>query len=328
MILNNDPWDLIPKAAPGYFSRIRVDAETKHDIYWFRDDRNRPGLLIRINHLVPDASLKASKINIHDVTVNVIEVAEENIKAITVRLEDDQKRDIFLKLCLDLVDRILASLANEEIFEMICIRLKKWQSLFSGKFRKLLSANEIQGLYAELYFIAEMIHRDKSYDDALIKGWEGPEKTQQDFILDDMAIEIKSVSGNQRGKVRISSEDQLYTHLHSLYLRVYFLAEIYTEDNAESLNEIVRRISEQLTKDDTKEIFELKLALAGYIDIPDYDLPCFRIKDCRTYQISDDFPRITRVNLPVAIEAISYDLVLAGIEKFRVTELPDRGISK
>lgn len=328
MILNNDPWSLIPKAAPGYFSRIRVDAETKQDLYWFRDDRNRPGLLVRINHMVPDASFKAAKINIHDVTVNVIEVAEEDIKALTVRLQDDQKRDVFLKLCLDLVERIIASPENEEIFELICIRLKKWQSLLSGKSKKLLSPGEIQGLYAELYFIAEMIGRDKTCEYSLLKGWEGPEKTQQDFILDDMAIEIKSISGNQRGKVRISSEYQLYTHLQSLYLRVYYVSEIHAEGNSESLNDIVKRIMMELATNESKEIFELKLSLAGYIDIPDYDLPRFRVKECRTFNVTDNFPRITRKNLPESIESVSYDLVMAAMEKFRVSDLPGRGTSK
>ncbi len=66
-------------------------------------------------------------------------------------------------------------------------------------------------------------------------------------------------------------------------------------------------------------MFELKLESARYIDIPDYDLPMFWVKDCRTYLVLDDFPRITRKTLPEGIEAVAYDLVLAGIDRFRIS---------
>jgi hypothetical protein len=70
---------------------------------------------------------------------------------------------------------------------------------------------------------------------------------------------------------------------------------------------------------ENKELFELKLESARYIDIPDYDLPMFWVKDCRTYLVLDDFPRITRKTLPEGIEAVAYDLVLAGIDRFRIS---------
>jgi hypothetical protein len=91
--------------------------------------------------------------------------------------------------------------------------------------------------------------------------------------------------------------------------------------NAESLNEIVRRIASQLTHLESRELFELKLEAAGYIDIPDYDTPFFRVKDCRTYLVSEGFPRITRKTLTEGVEAVSYDLVLASIDKFRINAL-------
>ena len=137
-------------------------------------------------------------------------------------------------------------------------------------------------------------------------------KPAHDFILSDIAVEIKSIAGDQRGKVHITSEDQLDTHLGRLYLRVYFLSEV--QQGGESLNAITRRIINQLTHRENRELLELKLESARYIDIPDYDLPMFRVKDCRTYLVLDDFPRITRKTLPEGIEAVAYDLVLAGMD--------------
>ncbi len=255
--------------------------------------------------------------------MDVIEVAEEGIRALIIKLEDTQNQDVFLKLCLDLIEHVKASEQNQNTFHVICRRLKKWQSLLSGKARNLLSANEVQGLYAELYFLAEMLESDRSRESILIYGWKGPEKNQHDFILSDIAVEIKSIAGDQRGKVRITSEDQLDTHLGRLYLRVYFLSEV--QQGGESLNAITRRIINQLTHRENRELLELKLESARYIDIPDYDLPMFRVKDCRTYLVLDDFPRITRKTLPEGIEAVAYDLVLAGIDRFRISGMEVTG---
>lgn len=42
-----------------------------------------------------------------------------------------------------------------------------------------------------------------------VEAWLGPEKSHQDFIFGNTAVEIKSLSGTERSTVRISSEDQL-----------------------------------------------------------------------------------------------------------------------
>ncbi|NOK57936.1 MAG: hypothetical protein GFH27_549287n240 [Chloroflexi bacterium AL-W] len=317
MTSNYNPWADIPFAVTGQFSRRRVNTEANFALFWFRDDAGRPGLLIEISRLISQDSLQEAKINIRDIAVDVIEVAQESIRALIIKLEDTQNQDVFLKLCLDLIEHVKASEQNQDTFHAICKRLKKWQSLLSGKARNLLSANEVQGLYAELYFLTEILESDRSRESTVIQGWKGPQKTQHDFIWDDMAIEIKSIAGDQRGKVRITSEDQLDTHLERLYLRVYFLSEVH--DGGESLNAIVKRIINQLTYRENRELFELKLESARYIDIPDYDLPMFWVKDCRTYLVLDDFPCITRKTLPEGIEAVAYDLVLAGIDRFRIS---------
>lgn len=319
MSSNYNPWSDIPFAINGQFSRLRVNVETNLALFWLRDDYGHPGLMIEISRLISQASLQEARINIRDISVDVIEVANEGIRALIIKLEDTQNQDIFLKLCLDLIEHIKPSEQNPNTFHLICRRLKKWQSLLSGKTRNLLSTNEVQGLYAELYFLAELLKSDRSPESTIIQGWKGPEKTQHDFILDDMAIEIKSIAGDQRAKIRITSEDQLDTHLGRLYLRVYFLSQV--QDSGESLNAIVKRIINQLTDRENKDLFELKLESARYIDIQDYDLPMFRVKDCRSYLVVDDFPRVTRKNLPEGIETVTYDLVLASIDRFRTNRM-------
>lgn len=318
MNLSNNPWADIPIASKGRYSRLRVSDTTHMGIFWLRDDTDRLGLLIEISKDISSASLNQAKINIRDISVDIRDIIDEKIRVLIIRLENPQNRDVFLKLCLDLIERVETLDRNEDTFLAICKRLRKWQSLLSGKWIDFLSINERYGLFAELSFLAEMLERNISTKDALIRGWEGPNGTQQDFILDDAAIEVKSIAGNQRGKVRISSEYQLDTHLDRLYLRVYFLSEISDGEIGESLNALVLRIHRLLGESKSRDLFEAKLELAGYIDIPEYDKPLFRIADYRTYLASDDFPRIIGSDLPKGVEAVAYNLVLASIEDFRI----------
>lgn len=321
MIYSDNPWESIPRAVSGQFSRRRVTSESSYALFWFRDENNYPGLLIEISRNISNTALKDAKINIRDLTIDVLDIFDADIRVLIIKLEDPSNLDVFLKLCIDLIERAANSENNEATFHMICQRLKKWQALFSGKSRSLLSPKEIQGLFAELYFIAEKMEEDSSLETILINGWEGPQKNQHDFILEGTAVEIKSVAGHDRGKVRISSEDQLYTHMEQLFLRVYLLSKLENTERGESLNTIVSRILSMLTIRANRELFELKLHSASYIDIPEFDMPRFQVNDCLSYRISESFPRITRQSLPEGIEAVSYDLVLTSIENYRVPDV-------
>lgn len=317
MTLIPNPWSDIPNAPAGKVARRRVNSESKHELLWFRDENGYPGLFIEIErNIVPD-QLRDFGINMKDVPVNIIELTELGYKALSIQLTDENKIDIFFRLCIDITDRVTKANKGDSAFHITCNRIKKWQSLFLNRNSKLLTGLEVQGLFTEIYFLNELLDNKVFKQDDVIIGWKGPERAQQDFILDDIAIEIKSLSGQNRGRVRISSEDQLFSHLSRLFLRVYLLNETYSESEGENLNTIIRRVSAKISKDTLKEIFENKLDSFGYIDLPEYDYPQFQVKTCQTYLVSDGFPRIIRNDLPGSIQAVSYDLLLAEIESFR-----------
>jgi len=222
MILNSNsnanPWGGIPRAKRGQFSRLRVDASTDFALFWTRDENNHPGLLVEISKAIPEDTLREVRINIHDIVPDVI--LDNDLRAVTITLIEDYHQDIFLKVCLDLVERVVAVNKIEQNFSLVCARLRKWQRMLSSRSRRMLSGNEVRGLYAELYFIREMLEHNPEHETLLVQGWEGPERIQHDFVLNEVAVEVKSVAGTQKGKVRISSEDQLESHLQKLYLRV------------------------------------------------------------------------------------------------------------
>src|SRR3546814_15120322 len=86
-----------------------------------------------------------------------------------------------------------------------------------------LSIEEVRGLFAEIVFLTELIDRQMSSSDA-VEAWLGPERSHQDFIFGNTAVEVKSLSGAERSSVRISSEDQLESLNDALFLRVYRLS--------------------------------------------------------------------------------------------------------
>jgi len=321
MTSGNNPWSDIPVASQGVISKLRVSPDCVHSIYWFRDDQGLFGLLVEIDNSISGHILNKARINIRGIQIDAVEVQDQHFRALTIKLEEQQNRDVFLKLCMDLIECVNRCHKHEDVFHAVCARLKKWQSLLSGKSKSLLTSREIQGLYAELCFVSACLDYKsfiKPYGKIdIIRGWEGPEDGQHDFVLGDHAVEIKSIAGNQRNKVRISSEDQLYTHLGALFLRIYYLSEANEIEAGESLNEIVERITRTIEDHEVRALFETKLALARYIDISDYDYPKFNIKDIRTYAVENNFPRITPDAVPDAVEAVAYDLVLAGVEQFR-----------
>lgn len=321
MTHNENPWANIQPASQGTYSRLRVNLESSYTLFWFRDDANKPGLLIEISQYITVTELKKAKINIRDIMVNVIGLPDEGIRALVIQLEDQSNMDIFSKLCFDLVERITVSESSEANFYITCRRLKRWQALFSGQSSSLLSSNEIQGLYAELCFIAEKLSSYPELEDALIHGWEGTQLNQHDFIIGHTVVEIKSITGRDRAKVRISSEDQLHTHLDYLFLRIYLLTRSDDGKSGENLNQIIQRVNSLIMSAENRNLFEKKLRSARYIDIPDYNLPLFEVNDISNYQVTEYFPKIVRANLAEGIEHVSYDLVLARINQFKVADV-------
>lgn len=315
-----NPWADLHTPSAGRLSRRRVNAESRYELLWFRDEDGYPGLLIETEPSIVPAQLYAFDINLRDVSINIVELSDVSFKALSIRLKDENKVDIFSRLCYDIAERVTKADGSESSFQIACRRLKKWQSLFAAKTSGLLTANEVRGLFAELCFLAELLDSDTFSQEEVIRGWKGPDRVQQDFILNDVAVEIKSLIAQDRDTVRISSEDQLYSPLSRLFLRIYLLAEVYEASSGENLNALVRRVSAKITEIVLRDIFEVALHTAGYIDLPEYEQPQFIVKGCYTYLVAGGFPRIIRKTLPAGIQAVSYSLLLTAIEPFRVSD--------
>jgi len=320
----NLPWRLISNGGDSKLRLLRVDAEHSLDFYWGKDAEGRFLLVLRLKNAIQQI-LKEPVFRLAGITGD-FRKSDDSGHMLVLTLQDPAQADIFHRLCLDLVESSRNS--GDEILaaDVIMNRLKRWQAFLSRKNRGLLKPHEVQGMFAEVSFLAELVTgQGFSVQDA-INAWVGPKEAPQDFILGKYAVEVKSICGSNRNTVRISSENQLVSHLESLFLRVFYLTEDATGNAGESLNSLVWRLKAEWQPSEPAAVlaFEDILQAAGYMELPEYDLPRYHVIRTSTYLVSAEFPKIEPSSLKPGVKNVAYDIDLSLLKGFE-GEIPDRG---
>jgi len=308
---DSSPWDDI--AVPGSDFNVRqVAGKTAVPCFWGRD---AGGACLFIVELQGDHAAQYRK---NAVTVNGIDVdlraGDKGQQRLVLALERQVDRDLFEGLCRTLASSLEHATDSASSLAVSLAHIHRWKTFLSGRSQHL-SAEEVRGLYAEITFLLELIDRQISSNTA-VESWLGPERSHQDFIFGNTAVEIKSLSGAERNTVRISSEDQLESLNDALFLRIYRLSDLTDAAGARSLNEIVTAVQARLDEADAVEAFDRKLVAYGYAPLPDYDEPRFVLSGVRSYRVSDGFPRLTRSQLPTGIASVAYDIRLEALAPY------------
>lgn len=233
---------------------------------------------------------------------------------LVLELEKQADRDLFYGLCRSLLGSLEHAQDADAALALAMAHLKRWKAFLSGR-RQHLTREEVRGLYAEIAFLSELMTGHMSHT-AAVDVWLGPDRSQQDFIYWDRAVEIKAISGRDRKLVRISSEDQLESVHDRLYLRTYALSDLPDSEAASSLNAKVSEIRSQLNDAEALEAMDAKLAQYGYTTLPEYDEPAFVVRSTRTFRVEAEFPRLIRSELPKGVEGVKYCIKLEDIAEF------------
>lgn len=308
---DSSPWDDI--AVPGSDFNVRqVAGETAVPCFWGRD---AGGACLFIVELQGDHAAQFRK---NAVTVNGIDVdlraGDQGQQRLILALERQVDRDLFEGLCRTLASSLEHATDSASSLAVSLAHIRRWKTFLSGRSQHL-SAEEVRGLFAEIVFLLELIERRIS-SNAAVESWLGPERSHQDFIFGNVAVEIKSLSGAERSTVRISSEDQLESLNDALFLRIYRLSNLPDAAGARSLNESVTAVQVLLDEADAVEAFDRKLVAHGYAPLPDYDEPRFVVSDVRSYRVCDGFPRLMRSQLPTGIASVAYDIRLETLAPY------------
>jgi len=215
-------------------------------------------------------------------------------------------------MCRTLGAALLVAASPDDGFRVAVEHLHRWRAFFSGKQARLLSHEELRGLFAELHVLRWIYsaHRSKA---VAVNGWCGPEQAHHDFVFDELAIEVKSLVPSDRNTVRISSEDQLEKDVGTLFLFTVFLSATGAGGQRQSVNALVTLLENELASSSVLGDFRLKLARCGYVRLDDYDHPEFAVIDMKSFRVGDDTPRIVRSQLPAGVSRVQYQIALESL---------------
>lgn len=313
MTTRSTPWDKIREPAADYNVRL-IGGASIVPLYWGRDAE---GCCLFIIELEGDhtGQLQKSRPSVHGIGVDLRVLDATGRQGLVLTLEQHVDRDLFLGLCETLVSSLREAPDSAAALSVALTHLRRWKAFLAGRKVRMLSPEEIRGLFAEIRFL-RALYREHLPEKVALDAWCGPEGGHQDFIFGNTAVETKALSGRERSTVRISSEDQLEALCDNLFLTVFRISDMPESDLALSLNDIVKLVEEELTDSSARQEFSAKLAAFGYVEMRDYDEPNLVVTGQKTYQIRDGFPRIIRSNLPDGLTHVGYEIELETIAPF------------
>lgn len=308
------PWDAIPTPAAD-LSVLRVAGTIGPAVFWGRDAAAHCLLIIELegDHTV---QFRRDVVSLHGIGVDLRNgdiTGQQQRFVLTLSRHIDS--DLFLGLCETLIGSLKEVTDPATALAVALAHLKRWKAFLAGRNPRLLSPEEVRGLFGELHVLRRIYH-DTLPQAAAVDAWLGPNDSHQDFIFGDRAIEVKSLSGRERSTVRISSEDQLESTLPELFLLTQRLNDIPDADQALSLNRIVSLIESELSVAEAIEQFADKLAGMGYAPLAEYDRPRFVVSGLQGYRVAEGFPRLIRSEVPTGVTRVAYEIMLEAIAPF------------
>lgn len=311
------PWDEIKSPGTDYNVRL-IKSTNALALFWGKDT---DGHCLFIVELEGDHSeqLQKSRVSIRGIKVDLRQMTLSGKQGLVLTLEQHIDRDLFFGLCETLADSLQDVPDSATAMSISLAHLQRWKTFLSGRKARLLSHEEIRGLFAELHFLRGL-YKSHLTEPAALSAWCGPEGGHQDFIFGNTAVEIKALSGKERNTVRISSEDQLEAVCDNLFLKIVRLADIPESPGSTSLNEVVQLVECELTDPRALELFAERLAAYGYVEMRDYDESKLVVTGQQVYRVENEFPRLIRSQIPQGLTRISYEIELETIMPFECYE--------
>lgn len=311
------PWDEMKTPESDYTVRY-ITAPSDVALCWGKDVQ---GQCLFIAQLAGDHTeqFRKNATSVNGIEVDLRQLPEPGKQGLILTLEKHVDRDLFHGLCQTLIGNLDGVSDPAAALGVALNHIKRWKAFFAGKRTRVLSSEEVRGLFAELSFLRLL--KEKHLTDAqAVEAWCGPDRIHQDFIFGDTAVEVKSISGRDRSIVRVSSEDQLETVSERLFFNVYRLTEAPDGVPAQSLNELVSLVGHELSDADAIEDYWRKLATYGYVEMREYDNPKFLVNGSNAFRVADDFPRLVRSELPDGVVDVKYNIQLEKIATFECNQ--------
>ena len=230
-------------------------------------------------------------------------------------LQHDAQK-VFYTFCENLVEAVTGIADEQKALQQLKKRYITWKTMFKRDSGNNVSAEVMQGLFGELYFLKK--HMLEEYEPAIaIQAWSGPDGRSKDFAVGTEWYEIKTVGANSPN-VRISSLAQLSSEYdgHLIVLKTERMSDQF--DNGEAcVHDLFKYILSVINDETVEGIFLSKLSSFGY-DISDESYTAkFDVKSMTSYKVSDGFPRITEQDIQrIEICDVGYSLILNALKPY------------
>lgn len=299
-------WEYVPPSDPSF---QRIDNTHILDIFVGKDDDLKRELMV-VSEIEP------SKINSSKVLDIQKGIRKDNRWATRIKLLKADEAEVFTHLCWDLIEHSRKATTKPMALEIFVARFLKWQKLMeSGS--ALLSESTIRGIIGEILY-AKKVLRNTFVWDKILSAWLGPDGSDRDFVFDNTWVEVKTIKPG-KSSVTISSVEQLDTDKSGV-LAVIVLDNTSASDvDGFSFADIVENMRDELRSSPSAIFqFEAKLMELGYSDHPEYHEKFYVLNSMRKFLVEEDFPRLKRIDLPVAILNANYDIALSEIISFEM----------
>ena len=319
--MDSDPWSSIhPPEDPENFIARRADPDHPWNFFWGRDLRKR---YLFIMEFSSDGRPVRDLPRLQGLDIAEQAMAGEERHQLVVALRDAANRDIFFRLCTDLLDATRSSQDERSAVGTAVMRLWRWQQLLRRARLDKLSIDEQKGLIGELVFLRDYL-LPQFQPSSAVAFWQGPLRGdgQKDFSIGPFAVEVKSRSGTARSRVKISSEEQLDAGRYdALFLAVFDVGRAGPDQHGRfNLHDLVGTIRRHIAEHapNAEELLEEKLAAAGYSEDDDYAEDLFVLLGNSFYEVLDGFPRIVRTDVPEYVTDVTYSIDLVACTPFAI----------
>jgi hypothetical protein len=297
-------WDNLT-SKPGAY--IRIDSSHPIDIFiGFEENELRALLIMNAKHYPEIVSSKSIKVSNYQ--------KKDDSWVLSFTLINRNNEDVFNYFCWDLIESTRNNKNKDG--DQVLNRYLKWKSLLEQGRSGILSISQQKGLIGELEYLQSAMSNNGVID--ALRSWTGPDFNDRDFIFSDHWVEIKTKSLSS-DTITISSIEQLDVTEEG-YIVVYSIDKTSYDDERgfclmDKVNEIRKIISSDIY---ALSIFEKKLLLYGYTDNNDYLTYNFRVENFKKYNVTMNFPRLRRIDVPFEILNAKYQLILSTVTDYIV----------
>jgi hypothetical protein len=152
-----------------------------------------------------------------------------------------------------------------------------------------------------------------------MKAWGGPRGEPKDFLVRDMAIEVKTSTSRKAEEIQISSIQQLEHGSGRLFLCSHSLETGMA--SATTLRELILQVEEGMDDWLSKRRLQDSIIALGWVGDALTSPPAntaWGLRSTKFFEVGEGFPRIRPDAVPPAIRKCSYSIMLSACLPFEV----------